>query len=217
MPLMRQWSEKLGVIYHKRIYKGRSMEGTFRFGDLLIIEGVLWSNIRPGDVLVYRGQAQNGQEEIVHRVIDTLPDGLVAQGDNNPVPDNTLVTEKNLVGRVSHLQRHGKRSRLHGGRSGLLCMHIHRGWEHVLGVMWQNFRNMGRKYYGWLRQSGLVARLWRPSIVKVQLMTDSGPLVKYVCRNRTVASHWVDEGRFRCRKPYDLVILEREELSSLME
>ena len=203
---MLQWSEKLGLSDHKRVYKGRSMEGTFRFGDLLIIVGVRWSNIRPGDVLVYRGPGQNGEGEIVHRVIDILPGGLVVQGDNNSVPDNSLVTEKNLVGRVSHLQRDGKRFRVYRGRSGLLRMHIHRGGQHVLGVMWRKFRTMGRKYYGWLRKNGLIARLWRPSIVKVRLLTKSGPLIKYVSRDRTVAFYWVEKGQFKCRRPYDLVM-----------
>jgi len=179
------------------------MEGTFRFGDLLILERGLLSHIRPGDVVVYRVLFQNGEGEIVHRVIDTLPGGLVVQGDNNPVPDNTRVTEKNLVGRVSHRQRDGKRSRLRGGRAALMRVHIR---QHVLRVMWRTFCSMGRKYYGWLRKNGLIARLWRPSIVKVRLLTQSGLLIKYVSRDRTVAFHWVKKGQFKCRKPYDLVM-----------
>jgi len=186
------------------------MEGTFRFGDLLIFERGLLSHIRPGDVVVYRVAGQNGEEEIVHRVTDTLPGGLVVQGDNNPRPDKTLVTENNLVGRVSHVYKGGKKLPVRGGWFGLTHARFLQGSHRMWALMWNAVRYMGRRTYRWLRQSGLVAHLWRPAIVKVQLMTDNGPLVKYVCRNRTVAFHWVNEGRFRCRKPYDLVILERK-------
>ena len=39
-------------------------------------------------------------------------------------------------------------------------------------------------------------------------MTEDGPLVKYVCGNRTVAYHWVNEDHFKCCKPYDLVLVK---------
>ena len=65
---------------------------------------------------------------------------------------------------------------------------------------------MGRRSYGWLRNSGMIAHVWHPLIVRVQLMTENGPLIKYVCRNRTVAFHWIDDGRFKCVKPYDLLL-----------
>ena len=67
---------------------------------------------------------------------------------------------------------------------------------------------------GSYRQSGLIARLWRPSVLKVQLMTEDGPLVKYVCGNRTVAYHWVNEDRFKCRKPFDLVLFKPKKVTA---
>jgi signal peptidase I len=201
-----------------RFYHGRSMAGTFRPGDCLTVTTVPLADVRPGDVVVYRGLGQNGaDDELVHRVMGFSSNGLVVRGDNNPCNDSTLVTENNLVGRVSHGYRGGKRFPVRGRWSGLMRARVLHGSRRIWEVLWNAVRYLGRRTYRWLRKSGLVARLWRPSIVKVQLMTDNGPLVKYVCRNRTVASHWVNEGRFRCRKPYDLVILERKELSSLME
>ena len=202
-----------------RFYHGRSMAGTFRPGDCLtVVTTVSLADVRPGDVVVYGRLNHNGiEKKLVHRVMCARPNGLVVRGDNNPCNDSTLVTENNLVGRVSHVYRDGKRLPVRGKRFGLMRARVLHGSRRIWEVLWNAARYMGRRTYSWLRKSGLVARLWRPSIVKVQLMTDNGPLVKYVCRNRTVASHWVDEGRFKCRKPYDLVILERKELSSLIE
>lgn len=198
-----------------RFYHGRSMAGTFRPADCLTVTTVPLTDVRPGDVVVYRRLDHNGvEQDLVHRVMCVRPNGLIVRGDNNPCNDSAIVTENNLVGRVSLFYRDGKRFPVRGKRFGLVHARFLHGSHRMWELMWNAVRYMGRSTYRWLRQRGLVARLWRPAIVKVQLMTDNGPLVKYVCRNRTVASHWVNEGRFRCRKPYDLVILERKELSS---
>jgi signal peptidase I len=209
MLLMLQWSEKLPQIKNKRIYKGRSMQGTFRFGDHLMIESVPLNDIRPGDVVVYRRLNHKGVcQELVHRVMCTRSKDLIVRGDRNACNDSTPVTEEDLVGRVSHLNRNGKIYAVRGKTLGLLRARILHGSRHIREVLWNTARRIGRGSYHCLRQSGLIARLWRPSVVKVQLMTEDGPLVKYVCRNRTVAYHWVNEDRFKCRKPYDLVLFK---------
>ena len=204
---MQYWIKKMAVETNKRIYTGHSMAGTFVFGDLLIIEKVHPSTIRSGDILVYRGSDGKGvNNEVVHRVVGSTPDGFVVQGDKNLHSDETLVNEKNLVGRVTHVERRGKRSRVRCKRSGLLSARFYQGYLCVRSKMMGSVRIMGRGSYGWLRKSGLIARLWRPTVVKVQLLTPEGPVVKYISRNRTIASHWLNEGRFKCRKPYDLVM-----------
>jgi signal peptidase I len=201
-----------------RFYHGRSMAGTFRPGDCLTVTPLPPADVRPGDVVVYRWLNHNGvEEELVHRVMCARSNGLIVRGDNNPCNDSTLVTENNLVGSVSHVYRGGKRFPVRGRWVGLVRARVLHGSRRIGEVLWHAVRYLGRRSYRWFRKSGLVARLWRPSIVKVQLVTDNGPLVKYVWRNRTVASHWVNEGRFRCRKPYDLVISGRKELRTLME
>jgi signal peptidase I len=187
------------------------MKATFRPGDRLIVETVPFTNVRPGDVVVYRGLNHNGaKDELVHRVMCALPNGLVVRGDNNPCADKTLVTENNLVGRVSHVVRDGKRYPVHGKGFGLLRARALYRWRHIWGFLWDVVRYLGRGSYACLRNSGLIARLWRPSIKKVQLMTENGTLIKYVCRNHTVAYYWPANGQFRCRKPYDLVLRQDE-------
>jgi signal peptidase I len=205
---MLQWRVKLPAKSNIRLYTGRSMKATFRLGDRLIVETVPLTDIYPGDVVVYRGLNNNGdKDELVHRVMCALPNGLVVQGDNNPCADKTLVTENNLVGRVSHVLRDGKKYTVHGKGFGLLRARALYRWRYIWRSLWGVVRYMGRGSYSCLRNSGLVARLWCPSIKKVQLMTENGTLIKYVCRNRTVAYYWPANGWFKCRKPYDLVLV----------
>ena len=187
------------------------MTGTFRFGDRLIIEYVALADVGPGDVVVYRtfNHAQN-ENERVHRVMRIVQEGLVVRGDNNPCADKTLVSENNLVGRVAYVERDGKCIPVRSGWPGLLLARIGHEYRGLRGWAWGIVRLLGRAFYGRLRDSGLVVHLWRPSIERIRLLTEKGQLVKYVCRNRTVACYWPENGRFECRKPYDLVLLPNE-------
>lgn len=186
------------------------MEGTFRFGDRLIFEPAPLTEIQPGDVVIYRRLNHKGShDELVHRVMSSLPEGLILKGDNNPHVDKVLVTEKNLMGRVSHVERDRKRFLVGDRHFGLLRAHALHGLHHVQMGMWTLVRGMGRSSYRRLRNSGFIGRLWRPSIKKILLLTEDGPLVKYVYRNRTVAYYSPANGRFQCRKPYDLVLCKK--------
>jgi hypothetical protein len=208
MQLTPQWSkEKLPIMDNNRIYKGKSMQGTFSFGDRLIIEQVQLASVRPGDVVVYRVLNHQGERDmLVHRVMGVATNGLVLRGDNNFCDDKTPVAQNNLVGRVSHVDRGGKRVPVRGGCSGLLIARVSHGWRFLRHIMWKFLRIMGRWSYRRLRDSGLIQRLWKPSILKIQLMTANGPLIKYVYRNRTVAFLWPHKDRVTYRKPYDLVM-----------
>jgi signal peptidase I len=191
----------------KLIYKGQSMQGTFSFGDRLIIEHVRLASVRPGDVVVYRVLNHKGsQDMLVHRVMGVAPSGLVVRGDNNSCDDQTIVTQNNLVGKVSHVERGRKRSLVCGASSGLMMARAYHGWSFLRHEMWKIIRLTGRWSYRRLRGSGLIRRLWKPSILKIQLMTANGPLIKYVCRNRTVGLLWPENDRVTYRKPYDLVM-----------
>ena len=189
------------------IYKGQSMQGTFSFGDRLIIEHVHLASVRPGDVVVCRVlNHQSNRDMLVHRVMGVGPNGLVMRGDNNSCDDQTLVTQDNLVGKVSHVERGGKRSLVRGNCSGLMVARVFHGWSFLRHTMWKLIRLTGRRSYCRLRESGLIQRLWKPSILKIQLMMTNGPVIKYVCRNRTVGFLWPENDSVTYRKPYDLVM-----------
>ncbi len=186
-----------------RFYQGNSMRGTFRSGDCLLVMHVLLAELRPGDVVVYRGQNEQGQaDELVHRVVAVAAGAAIAKGDNNPRADTTPITSDNLLGRVTHVQRNGKTRQVWGGQLGLMRARIFRigKWARRWIV------RLGRGPYCWLRGSGLILRLWQPSVLRVRLVTKDGPLVKYVHDGQTVARWRPTEGRFDCQKPYDLVL-----------
>ena len=87
-----------------RFYHGNSMLSILRPGDYLIIEPTSIAAIHPGDVVVYQGVNRSGEpDDVVHRVVAVTPDGLVTRGDNNPQVDDALVTQDNLLGRVTHV------------------------------------------------------------------------------------------------------------------
>lgn len=189
-------------------YRGRSMAGTFCPGDSLIVAPALLDSLRPGDVVVVQGpnQQANNTDRLVHRVITATPGGLITRGDNNPCPDATPVTAVNLLGQVTHVQRNGKVYRVRGGRIGLLRARLLRVWRRTWRRAWRLIVQIGRWPYRRLRQSGLAARLWKPSITQISLMTKDGPVIKYVFGRWTVARWWPQNNRFECRKPFDLFL-----------
>lgn len=178
-------------------YRGNSMRGTFRQGDVLIVEPIPWKAVRPGDVIAFYG-ASDHHSLIVHRVRVCTPVGLITQGDSNALADAQPVQPDDLVGRVCSFERDGKRRAVQNGRAGLLRLRLLRLWRRV------------RPLVGWpyrlLRASGVVRRLWRPRVTLVCVHTDAGPVVKYIHRGRAVAWWRPCRGTFECRKPYDLAL-----------
>ena len=186
-----------------RFYRGHSMDGTLRPGDRLTIAPVDLAAVCAGDVIVFRrAMAQGSDEELAHRVIAVQPAGLATRGDNNPRSDASLVTAENLLGTVVQLERSGASRAVRNGRPGLLRARL----LHARHALWTILRRAGRAPYGWLRASGVVARLWRPAIRRIHFTTAQGHLLKYVCRGKTVANWWPQRGYVEFRKPYDLVL-----------
>jgi len=191
-----------------RFYRGDSMSGTFRPGDCLIIGAVTLNELQAGDIVIYRAANHESEaDELVHRIVASTPDGLVARGDNNPCVDTTLATAENLVGRVTHVERNGITRPVRGGRLGLLHARVSRLRLRV----WRFVKRLGRVPYRRLRNSNLIPRLWQPNVTTLRFDTEKGSLVKYICNGRTVARWWVENQRFECDKPYDLVIPRPDE------
>jgi len=186
-----------------RAYHGGSMLGTLRPGDQVVIKPVPFNAMRPGDVVAFRPTTADDEKiPIVHRVVAIRPAGLLTQGDNNAQVDVELVTTDRLLGRVTYVERGGRRRLVRGGRAGQLWVVYLRARRRAYNLA----ARLGRGLYRRLRASGLMRRLWRPRITRLRLVNNHGTLVKYVCGRRTVARWWPDQNRFECRKPYDLVI-----------
>jgi signal peptidase I len=197
-------SERRSAVSHAmRAYHGGSMLGTLRPGDQVVIEPVPLTAIRPGDVVAFRPTAaDDGKLPIVHRVVAIRPAGLLTQGDNNAQADEELVAADRLLGRVTHVERHGRQRLVRGGRAGQLWVVYLRARRRAYNLA----ARLGRGLYRRLRASGLMRRVWRPKITRVRLVNNHGTQVKYVCGGRTVARWWPHQNRFQCQKPYDLVI-----------
>lgn len=186
-------------------YRGNSMSGTFRRGDILFVTCNTIDEIEPGDVILFCPEGVEENITIVHRVLLCRESGVVTQGDARRFPDGEVVREERLVGRVIYVEREGQRKPVWHGRAG------------QLRVAFLRLRRIAFPLLGWLyrrlRASDLVAKFWRPCFSQIHLVTGEGPLIKYVQGRRTVA-HWQpDRERFWCRKPYDLV-LKRPDLET---
>jgi hypothetical protein len=175
------------------------MHQTFRAGDVLLVAPCASDEIRPGDIIAFR-RAVSAQDTtvVVHRVRRRGADGWITQGDGVAAPDAAPVSAAQLIGRVGFLERDGTVRRVWGGLAG-------RWWVRYLRLRDWAARWLGGPYR-LLRASGLARRVWNPCLTQVRLVTDDGPLVKYVHCRRTVARWWPADGTFWCRKPYDLVI-----------
>lgn len=188
-------------------YRGCSMLGTFHPGDQLIIKPVPMAAILSGDVIVFHRQVQAGtQNDVVHRVKALSPDGLVTQGDTNRYADRLPVTQERLVGRVTQRIRAGRVCPVAGGWQGRLRLQVLQTWRLMRRSGARLIKAVGRGLYSWLRESGLVCRLWKPVIWQVQVMDNCGPLVKYTCGVQAVARWRPGTSSFWCRRPYDLLI-----------
>jgi signal peptidase I len=189
------------------LYKGKSMSGTFKFGDRLLIDSLSLAKMKRGDILVYwRINKKEEKEYIAHRVIKINCGELMVQGDSNLQPDLTIVTEENFVGKVSYILRGERIINVHGSIIGLICFRIIRAIMVTWSLLGLIIRKLGRWPYDRLRRTNWIARIWRPKIQKMKIMTEKGPLIKYMVNNRTVGEYWLENGKFTCRKPYDLIL-----------
>ncbi len=192
---------------NKFIYNGYSMTPYFKVGDLLYGSCVEAGRVSVGDiVIVFRGESSDHFNHYVHRVVHKKGNRLVTRGDNNQTFDTLVVTEEYLFGLVTHYERMGRIFPVRGGFWGQLYART----IYLRNRCWRLIEKLGVHFYRWLRQSGLVARLWRPTISRICVKVVNGYLVKYCYRNRTVARWWPVEKHFDVIKPFDLVISSPE-------
>jgi hypothetical protein len=183
-------------------YHGTSMISTFRKRDYLFFQKTSVAGTNCGDIIVFYCQNSLKINPCVHRIIGRSNLDLITRGDNNPKNDEDLVTEKNLVGKVTHYERNGKIHKVWNGRLGMLRARVLHGRLHFIKAL----KFFLKRPYRILKKTGIVTKLWRPEIETIHFETQDGPLVKYVHKGRTVASCWTDTNRWWFRRPYDFII-----------
>lgn len=191
-------------ITHRFIYRGQSMSPTFRPGYLLYVRPTA-RDICRGDVVVYPHPFQ--RSFVTHRVVAVTSTGLITRGDNNSHNDDAAIAPEQVIGRVEMVEENGRLKHVVGGQWGLLFARL--GWNVRQAGVW--FRRTFGGPYRLLRRSGIVRRLWHPSIIQLRITSERGALIKYVCGGRVVARWWQQQNRFECDKPYDLVIPRPDE------
>ena len=83
---------------HAFVGVGNSMEPIYASGTALVVTPCAFQQLRRGMSVVYVNH--NGQG-VAHVLKGKIHDGWIAQGTNNPLEDQDLVTEANLVGVVT--------------------------------------------------------------------------------------------------------------------
>jgi signal peptidase I len=74
-----------------------SMKPTLDEGSVVTIERVAFTQLRKGDIVIYRNDSGN---PVVHRLYERANNRWLVLGDNNPSVDRESVDATNLVGRV---------------------------------------------------------------------------------------------------------------------
>jgi len=181
------------------------MKGTFKPGDRLFIEKFPVKLVKKGDLIIFSKKSGDENDFIVHRVVDLTPKDLVTRGDNCRDRDQEPVIEENIIGRVTKYDRKGKIQKAWNGRLGMLRA----GALHTRLQIIRILKFFLRKPYLMIRESGIVAKLWRPEIEIMHFETPDGPLIKYVHKGRTAAIYWIDANCWQIRRLYDLIIWPR--------
>jgi signal peptidase I len=190
------------------VYRGSSMTPTFRPGHLLYVRPTA-CDINPGDVVVFAGPSK--KDYVVHRVVAATDVGLITRGDNNSRYDPPVVLDQ-VIGRVEMVEDQGYHKPVRGGSRGLWSARIR--WRVLQLGRW--LRHIFSAPYRALRRFELMHRalnwLFFRQLKVVRLQTSDGPFFIVTHKQRIVARWWPQQGRFECKKPYDLVI-RREDLA----
>jgi len=85
------------------VVEGTSMLPNYREYDLVIVQGVVPSTLKVGDVIVFQ-QPGHSQNLIIHRIKEIITSNTQpvfrTKGDNNASPDPWLVQANNVIGKV---------------------------------------------------------------------------------------------------------------------
>jgi signal peptidase I len=94
---------------------GNSMYPTVRVHDIVHVSKCSFDDIRTGDVIVFINREEN--KKIVHRVIKKAGKILATKGDNNFYDDMVPVRPEDIIGRVTDIERRGRKIRIRGSFS----------------------------------------------------------------------------------------------------
>ena len=171
---------------------------TLQDGDCLWVSPAVFDSLQPGDVVAFR----SGGHVLAHRIAKRDGSRFLTQGDGNWRRDCTPVGPADLIGRVEERERSGVRSAVVGGARG----RRRAGLLHAIAFLRWIFLVLLAPFYRLIRASRMAACLWRPRVLAVYFSSTGAGTTKFIHRGRTVACWHPSEGRWSCRKPYDLIL-----------
>jgi signal peptidase I len=153
------------------IYKGPSMNPTFKDADILEIIPYDGKKIKCGDVITF--MPLDGEFSITHRVIAVSKEGVRTLGDNNTYIDEGYIQPKNVIGCVVNARRDNKKIRVYNGMMGRIYAIIIRSVRRVR-MRLHPLRMLVRFIYLLLCRSGLF-RKCIPSETEFKVFSFSRP------------------------------------------
>lgn len=153
------------------IYKGPSMNPTFKDADILEIIPYDERKIRCGDVITF--MPLNGKFSITHRIISISEKGIRTLGDNNSNIDEGYIQPKNIRGRVVKARRNYKKLHVYNGMMGRIYAIIIRSIR-LIKIRLRPVRMPVRFIYLLLCRSGLF-RKCIPSETEFKIFSFSRP------------------------------------------
>lgn len=192
------WAKAKGLA-HCFVYHGPSMTPTFQNGDFLFLRSD-GQKLGKGDVIVFTDPVK--KEIIVHRIISITKEDVFTRGDHNRLPDALPVKLEQIIGKVEFVENKRGIKTVANGFWGLCLARI---WHTFFGAD-RLVRRIFWMPYNFIRERRVAVYFWRPQISKIQVQSEYGRQVKYLYKNRTVATWDSTRRRFDCRKPFDLVI-----------
>ncbi len=153
------------------IYKGPSMNPTFKNADLLEVVPYDRRKIKRGDVITF--MPLNSEISITHRVISVCEEGVRTLGDNNNNVDEGYVQPKDIVGCVIHARRNGRQLYIYNGMMGRIYSVIIRSIRRIK-IMFRPIRVILRTIYLYTCRSGLF-RKYIPLKTDLRIFSFSRP------------------------------------------
>jgi len=86
----------LSFIYETSAFASDSMKPTLGKGDLLFFTTA--ENLNIGDIALY--EQPGTRFKIVHRIVEINPEGYIFKGDNNILPDRSIIEKENIKGKL---------------------------------------------------------------------------------------------------------------------
>ena len=83
------------IVFRPAVYGvvGTSMEPTIYEGDTVIVVKGLY---KEGDIIAFYWD----DLKVIHRIKSIEDGGYIAQGDNNPMPDDLIITDCLIIGKM---------------------------------------------------------------------------------------------------------------------